>query len=293
MDINKKCLTLVYCSYKNPENDLSYLEYLAKNLNKTIDIIYLFDNCLDQKLRNAIDNLEEKRIRIVSDGNNRGKFLAFFYCCNFIKTKYIKLMDYDDSINCKELHSLENLLKKMNDVEGEFTFYHTAAKIYKESKYWGKRFYDQTLEDELIKESADVSWKIIPNAQAIYNTAIFNDINKQYYKFLKKLDYYDDDFLTMINQGFTSYTRKLNVRPYIQNHALGQTSTENQRNRNDFYKVIYMLYKFNKQVGLNIKNIGPSETQMINQYKWRISHFSPIKRRMGLIYIESLYKGKE
>lgn len=215
----KKQLTVIYNAHENPGQHIDYLNVMRNKIDAKIDIIFSYDNPLDKAIKSKIDE-----DIVIIDGSNKGKMLKILSVIPYVDTSWYKIIDNDDILNFEDINLLEKKLHKI-DTKSSFPL-HTAAKISKESIFWGVKTSNKHIIEDILKESSDVNWCIEPNAKAIYNTAFtmsfFNEFRN-----LKRMNYFDDDFFSALHQLFFD-KKHIKLRPYIQYHRLGQSSDESK-----------------------------------------------------------------
>lgn len=210
-------LTIIYNAHKNPRQHINYLNVMRKKIDSKIDIIFSYDNPLDNVTKSKIDD-----DIIIIDGTNKGKMLKILSIIPYVVTNWYKIIDNDDILNFDDINLLAKKLSKIG-TKSSFPF-HTAAKIHKSSIFWGIKTSNENIITDALKESADVKWHIEPNAKAIYNTEFTMSFFSEF-KNLKRINYFDDDFFSILHQLFFE-KKHIKLRPYIQYHNLGQSSDE-------------------------------------------------------------------
>lgn len=271
--INKnKGMTFVTVTHNNFWKVLNYLEKVYFLSNKKLLIILICDGVVDHDFKK---NANKSPIKVLFNNKNIGKLASLLKWKDSISTNRFKVIDSDDCINYDDAFFLHDISKEFkNDV-----FYlHKAAKITNDSEYFGKITTDKTMIARLLDESKDVSWSIPPNAKAIYNTFILfiPRISN-----LKRQNYFNDDFLSILNILFTRETINIDLRPYIQYHSKGQTSKISKKRylelktlNNNLYTTLSKYdFVFDRNTILNKKTL---ELRRINQKKINKINYSKI-----------------
>lgn len=208
-----KKLSLVFITYNKQIDVIRYVEKIIDflPLNK-IDVIIISDNKTDIKLSKKLLG----KVQYYTN-DNMGKLFSILTHVNKFETKYFKVIDDDDCLDYELVEKMVDNIREDDDF-----IYHNASIIYKDSEYFGLI----TAEKDQIKKlriiGEDVTWKKIPNAQAIYNTGTIKLLSKienlNYHKF------FNDDIFTLACQFLATKIRKIDVAFYHQYHRRGQTA---------------------------------------------------------------------
>lgn len=244
-------LTLIFMSYKNFINDINYVNYIQKKI-KDEKIFCNFLYCYDNELSDEEISLFNKDIKIVN-GKNLGKIKRILDLTKYVDSEFIKIVDYDDSINFSQLKEMCYDIENKN-YENVFLT-HESCKIYEDHYLYGKKIYDEKEIKICFKDGENVTWKITPNAKAIYSTDLLKIINS--FK-IKKMGLFDDNLLSLVHETFYKKKIELEYKPYIQYHALGQTSEVKKTYKDTLNLVINLSTLFNKlNLKLNDSNLDP------------------------------------
>lgn len=208
-------LTYITVTHKNYDEVLTYLEKVHSLTDCEILMILICDGIVDLKFKLRAD---KSSIKVLFNNKNVGKLASLLRWKDEISTNRFKIIDSDDCINYKDAKLLHY---KAKDFKNNFFYLHKAAKVYKDSELFGEISTNNNVVENLLKISKDVKWSIPPNAKAIYNTFILFIPNPNK---LKRQNFYNDDFLSILNILFTKGSVNIELRPYIQFHSRGQTS---------------------------------------------------------------------
>ncbi len=243
--MNKK-LTLIFITHNKLKETTEYINSIIGNIPKAIDVFLIYDN------KEVINDELSKRVKFLS-WENKGKMFSILKASNEVKTNYFKVIDHDD---CIDYRFLKDLLEKIPNNNNNF-LYHTANIIYDTSNSFGKITSKPKELDILRKDSQDVFWNKIPNAQALYNTDVISGIYKKH-KNLIKQTFFNDDFLTIACQLHKGKTKKINVGFYYQFHNKGQNSSYKKQKVYD-----------HENLYLNLKNISINEQLHLSKNRYR------------------------
>lgn len=247
-------LAIVFCSYKEPENDIEYINNVIEKIDERFEFAYLFDGKINKEIKEKIN----PKIKIIETMENVGKIKGLLIASKKLNSKWIKSIDYDDVINYLDL---DCLIKGLEKIKNDTYPKHTAAKIKNDSEFYGKKLIDANEINSALESSFNVNYSRIPNARAIWNSEI---IKKIYSLNIERNDYYDDDFFSLAHQLFFKKTVNIDCRPYIQYHAHGQNATKENEVFSDQIKMIENLIKVKEYYGLSSSNLECSSKELFD-----------------------------
>lgn len=284
-NFDKNTLSIVFCSYKTQDDDVEYLNFLRQKLPENIQLIYAYDNKLS---KSNIGKLS-KNIDIFDSDENIGKFKLILKVSKIVKSKWFKVIDYDDSLNYYAVNKTIGQLRKIKD---DTYPSHKAAKLDLSSKYYGEKLCDYESINNALLDSFNIYWSKIPNAKAFYSKEVCMKLNAISNK-LTRQRYYDDDLLTLAHQGFFDKNKEIKSKIYIQNHQLGQSSTESLDDKLCAVEVIDNLLIINDFYKLNSKNFNCNSESLfkaISDRAYNVNSSSFKKEREDLkVKIDKLY----
>lgn len=272
------------------KNFYEYVTFYIKKFRKFKNhLLFLFDSYPGDEV---INFLNKKKINFFYNDVNIGKLNTLIKYSDEYKSRFIKIIDYDDSIYRP---GIKKILKEIKLVDDDTFTYHTASKLFSTDKYYGLQTNNTLITSRQNKMSKDVNWSIIPNASAIYSAKIFGLLKNIELDFQK---FHNDNLLSITNEMICTKKKKIDQKFYLQFHAFGQTNkSEIERleqwivlikNINNIKKYLIMSSSYKKEL-----NKFMSINDMVrNIYVWINKHLSetdlPNYERIFKFEIESL-----
>lgn len=237
--INSSKISFVTVTHNNFLEVAEYLDGVKKIIGDKIDITLICDGLLSSIDKEKLSIFD---LNIKYNDLNIGKLNSLIKWSHTFNKKFFKIIDSDDCFNIVETIELIKASESFNDN----TFYtHDAAKVYKKSKFFGTISTDNNVINEIMKYAGDVNWEIPPNAKSIYSVESLLYLSNIK---INRQNYYNDDLLSIVNLWISKYKSHVTLRPYIQYHSRGQTSSKSLNRYKELYKLNVNLLKILKSI---------------------------------------------
>ncbi|BDU67368.1 MAG: hypothetical protein TYPL_0210 [Candidatus Tyloplasma litorale] len=287
MIILKRGISIVFVVHRDLTSKLSYLNKIIKRIPKNIPFILIYDSILSKEENTYIKEKLNARIKLLQC-TNRGKMKAMLHFSDQFTTSHIKIIDHDDNI---VWFSLRKFNRKVKKIDPDCFIWHKAAKVFKDSKIYGKQTTSFFKLVKQLKDSKDVRWLIPPNAQTLYNTKILQKISSVEFD---RQRFFNDNFLTLSCQALTKETYYIKKHiPYIQFHRFGQTSVVNEQKGWSLVEFFKNLDTLNKNFEIDFSNSNWNKESSINWLDQQSNQFEEQKSYYfdnAKIYWDKLWK---
>lgn len=272
-------LTLIINGHKDFESYVPLFIELLKDYE--YNWMFIFDRKPGLEI---IKILDEGNIKYYI-GNNVGKLQNMLDYSHNIETKFVKNIDFDDSLS---VHEMKNFVAELKDVSENSFVVHKGSIINPGNNHYGVQSVDENIIKEQLNSGIDPHWMLTPNAKAVYPVKYLKQISK--YR-LTRQNYFDDDFLDLIIRYLNKDDVHIIERMfYIQFNNLGQTSIVDQELLTQYITLV-------KNINLIVSDKGQpfdvvDEYELIEMFdKWavRINNEDETLKKEFILAINSLY----
>ncbi len=230
-----------------------YVEIFKNNIQ---DVIFIFDNEINSSIKKI---LNDNKILFFVNEKNIGKLNSLIKWSDKFNSKYIKVLDSDDSFDERKINILN---KKISNYDGESLIVHRGTALEKKDKYYGIQSSNLKIIKKQIKLGSNNYWELPPNAKSIYPTKSLQKLKEIE---IIRQDFFNDDLLALSTLIiFNNKIDFVDCSFYIQFRALGQTSEISVKRLNNFNILMENLIKVKNKFNENIKFIG-SRTPEVKQ----------------------------
>lgn len=226
--MNNNSLTLIITIHSNMNSVNFFLDILKDVKNS---VLFAFDN--PEVPQHFIQLINEQGHNFFINNKNTGKLKLILKSSKYIDTRFVKIIDQDDSISVDDLKKLN---KKINLIDYDCLIKHKAFKIFSNSDYFFQTT-DKRIISKQINESEDIFYNQQTNCDTIYPTRFLIKLAK----FMNKLNRQDFHNDVLISNFMIAMGLKLEILDegfYIQFHENGQTNQINHKRS----VCIYELY---------------------------------------------------
>lgn len=274
--MNNNSLTLVITIHSNMDSINFFLDILKGVKNK---VFFSFDN--PDVPQHLIKLIYESGYDFFINKKNTGKLKLILKSSKYIDTRFVKIIDQDDSISVDDLNKLN---KKINLINYDCLIKHKAFKILSSSDYFFQTT-DKTIISKQIKESEDIFYNQQTNCDTIYPTKFLIKLAKFENK-LNRQDFHND---VLISNFMIAMGLKLEILEegfYIQFHENGQTNQINHKRSVCIYELYdnyNILRKRNKDFDIK-RTTGKKIESHLNFIKRFTLNYNSDPKKNEIIY---------